>query len=88
MEMLSAVHQALYDGDNAQAHATVSHNNLYPRHTGYMSDRLRKRLDSLRNDKGANQLILATLAGEVVLKVGDGRNPRQPPSLKFWPNHR
>jgi hypothetical protein len=38
-----------------------------------LPDRLRKRLELLRNDTGAAQLILATVAGEVALKVGNGR---------------
>jgi DNA-binding response OmpR family regulator len=72
-EMLSAVHQALY-GETVTA----------PRHTAVsqppatssppaLPNRLRKRLDSLRNDTGAAQLILATVAGDVALKVGNGR---------------
>ncbi len=72
-EMLSSVHQALY-GETVTA----------PRHTAVsqppatssppaLPNRLRKRLDSLRNDTGAAQLILATVAGDVALKVGNGR---------------
>ncbi|MCB9446357.1 MAG: response regulator [Ardenticatenaceae bacterium] len=75
-EMLSAVHQALYgESVTTPKRTAVSRTTTSTPSTPAMSDRLRKRLDSLRNDTGANQLILATLAGEVVLKVGDGRIP-------------
>lgn len=72
-EMLSAVHQALYGETVAAPQRTaVSHSPTTPPPPA-LPDRLRKRLDSLRNDTGATQLILATVAGEVALKVGDGR---------------
>lgn len=71
-QMLSAVHQALYgEPVTALKHTAVSHPSS-PK-TPALPDRLRKRLDSLRNDTGAAQLILATVTGEVALKVGNGR---------------
>ena len=72
-EMLSAVHQALY-GETVVAprHTAVSPQKTTSS-TPALPDRLRKRLDSLRNDTGAAQLILATVAGDVALKVGNGR---------------
>jgi DNA-binding response OmpR family regulator len=72
-EMLSAVHQALY-GETVTAlkHTAVSRPSSSPK-TQALPDRLHKRLDSLRNDTGAAQLILATVTGEVALKVGNGR---------------
>ncbi len=72
-EMLSAVHQALYGKTvTAPRHTAVSQPPATPSPPD-LPDRLRKRLDSLRNDTGAAQLILATVAGDVALKVGNGR---------------
>ena len=72
-EMLSAVHQALYgEVVNAPQRTAVSQPPTTPP-TPILSDRLRKRLDSLRNDTGAAQLILATVTGDTALKVGNGR---------------
>ena len=72
-EMLSAVHQALYgEAVNAPQRTAVSQPPTTPP-TPILSDRLRKRLDSLRNDTGAAQLILATVTGDTALKVGNGR---------------
>ena len=72
-EMLSAVHQALYgEAVSTPKRTAVSHApSSTP--TSALPERLRKRLDSLRNDTGATQLILATVTGEVALKVGNGR---------------
>ncbi len=72
-EMLSAVHQTLYgEAVNAPQRTAVSQPPTTPP-TPILSDRLRKRLDSLRNDTGAAQLILATVTGDTALKVGNGR---------------
>jgi DNA-binding response OmpR family regulator len=72
-EVLSAVHQALYgEAVVVRPHTAVSPTQTTPSLPA-LPNRLRKRLEVLRNDTGATQLILATVAGEVSLKVGDGR---------------
>lgn len=82
-EMLSAVHQALYgETVTSPQYTAVSQASATPPIPA-LPDRLRKRLDSLRNDTGAAQLILATVAGDVVLKVGNGRIANPPAIIKI-----
>lgn len=71
-EMLSAVHQALY-GEAIVARQATAVSPTKPTPSAALPERLNKRLELLRNDTGATQLILATVAGEVALKVGNGR---------------
>jgi CheY-like chemotaxis protein len=74
-EMLSAVHQALYGETVTVPQRTAVSQPKPAKSTPALPDRLGKRLELLRNDTGAAQLILATVAGEVALKVGNGRIP-------------
>ena len=72
-EMLSAVHQALYGEAIVARQATAVSQTKPTPSTAALPERLGKRLELLRNDTGATQLILATVTGEVALKVGNGR---------------
>lgn len=84
-EMLSAVHEALYGEAVTTAvrtgTAVTPPKSITPAPT--LPARLRKRLESLRNDTGAAQLILATVAGEISLQVGNGRIPNPDGIIKI-----
>ncbi len=70
-EMLSAVHKALY-GESVTLIKTVP---VSEKPTAAIPNQVQKRLESLRTDTGAAQLILATTAGQTALSVGNGRIP-------------
>lgn len=69
-EMLTAVHEALYGKSavisKSQALQIEAAAQIVP-------NRARKRLESLRTDTGAAELLLAKAAGEIIMQVGDGR---------------
>lgn len=70
--MLTAVHQALY-GDNVPAGNTA----VAAPEAGIvninLSDDVRKRLDMLRADTGATDLILTTRGGHILHNIGDNQ---------------
>ena len=71
-EMLSAVHEALF-GESV----ILSERETTPDEgdDAGVSARVQKRLESLRVDTGAAQLVLATLSGELLWQAGNGRIP-------------
>ncbi|MCP4425462.1 MAG: response regulator [Chloroflexi bacterium] len=71
-EMLSAVHQALY-GESIVLAKLGSAKKETPMRETAVPDQVRRRLESLRTETGAAQLALATVSGQIVLQVGDGR---------------
>jgi CheY-like chemotaxis protein len=84
-EMLSAVHQALY-GEAVTRPVRTDTAVTPPQSTTpspALPARLRKRLESLRNDTGAAQLILATVTGDIALQVGNGRIPNPAGIIKI-----
>ena len=69
--MLTAVHQALY-GD-APVETPVAADNVAQVEVE-MTDEVRQRLDALRADTGAFDVMLTTNSGQILLNVGDAQN--------------
>ena len=69
--MLTAVHQALYGDVGLAADTEVEE---IERVEVELSDDVRKRLDALRADTGAFNLMLTTNSGQMLLNVGDDQN--------------
>jgi CheY-like chemotaxis protein len=69
--MLTAVHHALY-GEDAPIKTAVAVPNATPAAIN-LSDEVRKRLDMLRADTGATDLLLTTRSGQILHNIGDNQ---------------